>query len=130
MRQPSLRLALRRSIRERSAALVRCEGMREPYEGAPLPRTPLSARSRDLRGLLVRGFLFAIVERNERLPAMAPLERPREQPIREPGILRKARAVAVGPDDPSLNRALRLVLAVVPTSDDHRSESLRVRSEV
>src|SRR5437667_9268721 len=104
--------------------------MRQPHEGAPVPRTPLGARLRDLRGLLARGLLFPVVEPGERLRTVTPLEGPPEQTIGEPRIFRKARAVAVGTDDLSLDRTLGLVLAIVPVADDDRPERLGLRSAV
>src|SRR5207245_6043442 len=80
--------------------------------------------------LIARRILLAVIERDEPHRSVPSLQRPAEKAIGEPGVLRKARAVAVGADDLALHRALGLVLAVVPVPDDDRAQRLRVRSAI
>src|SRR5438552_10712074 len=83
-----------------------------------------------LTGLRARGKLVGIVERIEPRAFVPLLERPSEQSIREPRVLREARSVQIAPNHFPLHRAFGLVLAVVAVPSDDRSERLRARAEV
>src|SRR6266850_1194834 len=90
----------------------------------------LGPRPRDRCGLLVRGALLAIVEWDELRGAMPPLERPPEQLVRQPRVLRQARAVAVRADDLPLDRTLGPVLAVIAVTHEDRAEGRGLGADV
>src|SRR5439155_53548 len=77
---------------------------------------------RDLRRLCASGELRFVVEPRELHVRVTSLERPLQQAIREPGVLRQTRAVEVAADHSPLDGALGLVLAVVAVADHDAAE--------
>src|SRR2546428_2386526 len=90
----------------------------------------LRSRLRHHRGLLARGALFAILKWHETHLVVTALERPGEELVREPRVLRKARTVAVRADDLPLHRAFGAVFTVVPVPDHDRAKRDGLRAQV